>query len=152
MKKWRGLLLHLAIMKKSKQKGSHFQNINQQMTWVSISTFTVDLLVAGKIEFMKVISLEIANPTTCVYVNNHEMPCNVTKRGFHERLHCYDIDFPFYLQYQRWICHERSFTALHPKLIESIPPDMLCNIEIVVMGQIVLVLLRLANLTTRPRD
>ena len=92
---------------------------------------------------MKVISLEIPNPSTCVYESHHEMACNVTKRGFHERIHCYDLDFPFYLQYQRWMCHERSFTALHLKLIESIPSDMLCNIEILVMEKTVLVLLRL---------
>ena len=66
------------------------------MTLVSISTFTVELLVAGKIEFMKVISEEIATFIICIYVSNHEMSCNVTKRGFYERLHCYDIDFPFY--------------------------------------------------------
>src|SRR3569832_2230726 len=94
---------------------------------------------------MDVVSLEIPNPGTCVYELQHKMACNITKRGFHERIHCYDIVFPFYLQYQRWMCHERSFTALHPKLIEFIPPDMLCNIEIIVMGKIVLVLLRLVN-------
>jgi hypothetical protein len=55
---------------KLRQKRFHFQNINQQMILVSISTFTVDVLVAGKIEFMKVISLEIANPTTCIYVSS----------------------------------------------------------------------------------
>jgi hypothetical protein len=44
---------------------------------------------------MKVISLEIANPTTYIYVSNHEISCNVTKRNFHERLH--NIDFSFYL-------------------------------------------------------
>jgi hypothetical protein len=43
---------------------------------------------AGKIEFMKVISLEITNFTTCIYVSNHKMPCNVTKRDFYEKLHC----------------------------------------------------------------
>jgi hypothetical protein len=93
--------LHLTVIMKLRQKRSHFQNINQQMTLVSISTFTIDILVAGKIEFMKVISLEIANSTTYIYVSNYEMFYNVTKRGFHERLHCYNIDFPFYLQYQR---------------------------------------------------
>jgi hypothetical protein len=101
MKRFRRLLLHLTVIMKLRQKRSHFQNINQQMTLVSISTFTIDILVAGKIEFMKVIFLEIANSTTCIYVSNHKMLCNVTKRDFHERLHCYDIDYPFYLQYQR---------------------------------------------------
>jgi hypothetical protein len=38
------------------------------------------------------------------------------------------------------------------KLIEFIPSNMFCNIEIIVMGQIVLVLLHLTNLTIRLRD
>jgi hypothetical protein len=41
---------------------------------------------------------------------------------------------------------------LHPKLIEYIPSNMLCNIEIVVMEQIILVLLYLTNLTIKLRD
>jgi hypothetical protein len=80
-----------------KAKKTYFHNINQQMTLVSISTFTIDILVARRIKFMKVISLEIANPTIYIYVSNHEMLCNVTKRSFHERLYCYNIDFSFYL-------------------------------------------------------
>jgi hypothetical protein len=64
---------------KLRQKRSYFQNINQQITLVSIRTFTVDILVVGKIEFMKVIFLEIVNSTICVYINNYEMSCNVTK-------------------------------------------------------------------------
>jgi hypothetical protein len=92
---------------------------------------------------MKVISLEISNSNTCIYELYHEMVCNVTKRVFHEKIHCYGLDFPFYLQYQRWIYHERSFTTLYPKLIEFILSDMLCNIEILVMEKIVLLLLRL---------
>jgi hypothetical protein len=116
---------------KLRQKRSYFQNINQQITLVSISTFIVDILVAGKIEFMKVISLEISNPTTCIYVSNHEMLCNVIKRDFHER----------------WICYKRSFTALHPKLIVFIPSNMLYNIEIVVMEQIVLARVNVNNTT-----
>jgi hypothetical protein len=67
---------------KMRQKKFHFQNINQQMTLVSISTFAIDILVAGKIEFMKVISLEIANSTTYIYDSNHKMPYNVTKEVF----------------------------------------------------------------------
>jgi hypothetical protein len=42
--------------------------------------------------------------------------------------------------------HERSFSVLHPKLIEFIPSDMFCNIEIIVMNKIVLVLLYLRKL------
>jgi hypothetical protein len=98
MKKFRRLLLHLTIIMKLRQKRSYFQNINQQIILVSISTFIVNILVAGKIEFMKVISLEIANFTTYVYINNYEMSYNVTKRSFYKRLY---IDFSFYLQYQR---------------------------------------------------
>jgi hypothetical protein len=80
---------------KLRQKRSYFQNINQQIILLSISTFTVDVLVAGKIEFMKVIFLEIANSTTCIYVSNHEMFCNVIKRDFYERLHFMILIFLF---------------------------------------------------------
>jgi hypothetical protein len=82
MKRFRRLLLHLTIIMKLRQKRTHFQNINQQMTLVSINTFIIDILVAGKIEFMKVISLEITDSTTYIYVSNHEMLCNITKKRF----------------------------------------------------------------------
>jgi hypothetical protein len=118
---------------------------------VSINTFTVDILVAGKIEFMKIISLEIVNLTTSIYVNNYEMSCNVTKRGFYESLHCYNIDFSFLFAILEVDLSQKKLYCLVSK-IDRIYSLMLYNIKIVVMEQIVLVLSHLTNLTIRLRD
>jgi hypothetical protein len=49
MKKW-GITIGSSNNEEIQAEKTHFQNINQQITLVGINTFTVDFLVAGKID------------------------------------------------------------------------------------------------------
>jgi hypothetical protein len=92
---------------------------------------------------MKVEKLELLTPAMCFSPNNHKgQDCNVLKRGYYERIHCFDLDFPFYLQYPKYSCHQNRFSALNPTIINAIPVSMDLNIELVVMGRNIIVLLR----------
>jgi hypothetical protein len=116
------------------------------MILVSISTFTVDILVARYIEFMKVISLEIANSTTYIYVSNMKYLTMLPKEVFmKDYIAIYRFLFLFAISDVNMSQKKPYYLAL--KLIVFIPSNMLYNIEIVVMEQIVLVILYLTNLT-----
>ena len=49
-------------------------------------------------DLMKVITLDLPIPVMCPNIEDHRgKACKIIKRGFYERIHCYDLDFPFYL-------------------------------------------------------
>jgi len=97
---------------------------------------------------MKVIRLDLPLPSMCLNIEDHKgEPCNIIRRGHYERIHCYDLDFPFYLQYPKYACHHNKFSVLNPKFIQAIPSNMKLNIDLVVMGKIVIVLLCLILIT-----
>jgi hypothetical protein len=91
---------------------------------------------------MKVIHLDLPTPVMCLNPSSHNgQHCNVIKRGHYERIHCYDLDFPFYLQHPKFSCNGNSFSALNEKFIKSIPFSMDIKLELVVMGKNIIVLL-----------
>jgi hypothetical protein len=93
-------------------------------------------------DLMKVITLDLPIPVMCPNIEDHRgKACKIIKRGFYERIHCYDLDFPFYLHYQIYSCNDYKFSVLNPKFIQGIPANIHLNIDLVVMGKHILVLL-----------
>jgi len=88
---------------------------------------------------MKVVNLEMERPTACPNLASHQgQPCNVIKRGTSCRT-CYDLEFPFCLQYPNYSCNGIEFTALNERIIDAIPPDMQTSVALAVMGRIIMV-------------
>src|SRR5690242_271957 len=65
--------------------------------------------------------------------------CYVSKKGLIERLHCYDINFPFYLKIQKYICNGHHFHILNEEVILKLPFNIQSNLKLLVLDKIVLV-------------
>jgi hypothetical protein len=76
-------------------------------------------------------------PKYCNVTSTHI--CNVKKKGFTDRIHCYDVDFPFYLKLQRFKCNGHYFNILHEHVILKLPTDIQSNLNLLVLDKMILV-------------
>jgi hypothetical protein len=76
-------------------------------------------------------------PKYCDNYQNHV--CHVIKKGYVDRMHCYDIDFPFYLKLQRYSCNNHYFNILNERVIEQLPSTIQSNIPLLVLDKLVVV-------------
>jgi hypothetical protein len=75
---------------------------------------------------MKTIKFELSIPDGCLQPEFHQRKvCKVVKRILNERIYCYDLNFPFFLQYSKYYYHRKWFFALDEKFIKKIPIDLL---------------------------
>lgn len=89
---------------------------------------------------MKVVELEISQPDCCIHQESHKgKSCNVVKRGNSTRHSCYDLEFPFYLNYPKYSCHGKFFSILQKDVVNQIPEDIETNLQLLVMGETIVV-------------
>ena len=74
-------------------------------------------------------------PSHCQFSNT----CRVSKDGFKERTNCYNMDFPFILQYQGYMCQHGKFTALTTYFVSQMDETVLCNLPLIIFPRIVMV-------------
>jgi hypothetical protein len=65
-----------------------------------------------------------------------EKVCNIIKRELNERIHCYDLEFPFSLQYPKYCCHRKWFSALNEKFNKEIPLNLLLELQLIIIDKL----------------
>ena len=92
------------------------------------------------VELLECVHLKLPDPLICVNTNSHtDSKCHIIKKGFLERAHCYDLEFPLYIKYQRYSCHGTSFSALNARIIQQVNEDISVEPGIIMLGKILLV-------------
>jgi hypothetical protein len=57
---------------------------------------------------MKTIKLELSIPDGYLQPEFHQRKvCKIIKRELNERIHCYNLDFPFFFQYPKYCYHKK---------------------------------------------
>src|SRR3569832_252789 len=89
---------------------------------------------------MKTVRLYFPKPNSYLQPEIHQGKiCNVIKRELNDKIYCYYLKFPFFLQYPKYCCHENWFSVLDERFIERIPVDLLLESQLIVMGKNVIV-------------
>jgi hypothetical protein len=89
---------------------------------------------------MKTIKFELSISDGCLQPEFHqEKVCKVVKRELNERIYCYDLNFLFFLQYPKYCCHRKWFSALDEKFIKRISINLLIELQLIIMDKIIMV-------------
>jgi hypothetical protein len=93
-------------------------------------------------EFLRIITLQLLAPIICINATNHPgVKCYIIKKDYKDRIHCYNLKFPFFLKYSRYSCHGKYFTAFDPQLVQRYPSNLKLDFYLVIFGKIVMVIL-----------
>jgi hypothetical protein len=87
------------------------------LLFVQLHLLTIKYL--DSMELLQVITFQLSASIICVNATDYsEIKCHIIKKDYKDRIHYYDLEFPFFLKYFRYSCHGKYFIALDPQLVQ----------------------------------
>ena len=71
--------------------------------------------------------------------NKEHTSCVVSFSRSKQRKHCYDVNFPFILEYPAYKCNNQEFSILHPDFLAILPTQTDSNIKLLVSHKFIMV-------------